>query len=70
MPLKYPCRGTATIQIDFCITPLLAYFGGLGQTLWLTAAQLQGDGLLTSIEIQQPVLITMLYGCRANHFGI
>ncbi len=66
----HPIRRAADIEVDFGVTVLLGDAAGFGEVRGITAAELQGQGLLAGIMAEQTSAVAEQHRLRMHHFGI
>src|SRR5450830_317051 len=66
----HPLRGTAAVQIDLIVTPLLTQLGAFGKICGFAAAELQGERMFFLIEIEVTRDITVQQSTGGDHLRI
>ena len=69
-PRLHAIGRAADIEIDLVVTELGADARGLGKRARIAAADLQGNGMLIHMELEQPVPIAAQHGVRRHHLGV
>ena len=66
----HPLTGATAVEVNFIVTPLRTQPGAVGQVGRFAPAQLQGQGMLFSIELQMARHIAMQQGAGGHHLGV
>ena len=69
-PRLHAVRRAADIEIDLVVAELGADARGLGELRRIAAANLQGDGMLIHVELEQPLPVAAQHRVRRHHLGV